>query len=179
MTIKYESLYKKEFVQIGTIRKAHGYKGHAKIGVDDRYLADLTEQKFLFIHIDGYYVPFRIEEYLDQNDHIIKLKGIESSEALKRYHLYNIALLKEDLNHAQEATEQAEEIDALLGFSIQDAEYGSVGTIERIEDYPQQKIAIVMINGSEKMIPLHPSLIEAIDTTEKVIYTALPIGLLD
>ena len=174
----YESLIDKEFVTIGKIRKAHGYKGHAKLSVDDIYEKDLSNQNFLFIEIDGYHVPYRIEEYDDQKDIIVKLKRIDSIEVLQKYHLYNIALLKDSLQHAAQQIQQEKDLDSLLGYTIIDKTEGVIGTIIRIDDFPQQKIAIVDYQDQEKLIPLHPSLIIDFDEGDKTIHMDLPIGLI-
>ncbi|MEL6124522.1 MAG: hypothetical protein AAFR14_12465 [Bacteroidota bacterium] len=97
-------LYQKEFVAVGTIRKGHGFRGHARIEVDGQYEADFEKQKFLFLMIDGYPVPFRITESTQQRHHLIKLEHIDSPEELIKYHQASIYLLARDVTSIVETT---------------------------------------------------------------------------
>lgn len=172
-------LYEKEFVEIGQIRRAHGYKGHAKIHVEDRYMPDLKEQKFVFIGVDGYEVPFAIDDIAEGRDVLLKLNKINSSEELNRYHLAPLYLLKEDLNHAKSAVEQEGTMLSMEGMTLIDETTDSSYTIERIDEYPSQLMAVVIKDGDEKLIPLHPDLIVSMDQEQNQVVMSLPEGLLD
>ncbi len=56
---------------------------------------------------------------------------------------------------------------------------GDLGPIIRIEEYPQQEIAVCIFNEKEVMIPLNPDFIESIDDVQKSILVSLPDGLID
>ena len=80
-------LHQQDFVEIGFIRKAHGHQGAAKIAIEDLFHDDLSSQNFIFMEIQGYKVPFRIENLSYTHDLIIKLARISSPEELGKYHL--------------------------------------------------------------------------------------------
>ncbi len=166
------------FVEIGHIRKSHGYRGHARVYVDDIWLEDFVEQKFVFLEIDGYKVPFAIEEINDKKDLIIKLATIDSSENLVRYSQKKLFLLERDIIHAKGNLTEAEEKSDLIGMHIIDKVLGDLGPISRIDEYPQQEMAILhKQDGTEVLIPLHEQLITSIDQKERKIYMDLPEGL--
>jgi len=146
-----------EFVEIGYIRKGHGYKGHARIVIFEEWLKDLQEQDFIFVEIDGYKVPFYIEERSDQKGPIIKLEHIDSSEELTMYVKRQLFLLKKDIRHAAEIIESKGQKAELVGYQIHDKMLGNIGVILRIDEYPQQEMGVIEgPNNQEILIPLHP-----------------------
>ena len=173
----YQSLLDQKFIEIGKVKRGHGYKGHAKISVDELYEEDLVEQEFLFIEIDGYQVPFKIEEIVLSKDAIVKLQNIDNPEQLNRYHNRSISLLKKDIVHAKDELDQYETYSSFTGLDVYDEKLGFIGQIDRIEEYPQQLIAIIIIEGKEIMIPLHPDLVKELDFDSKKVVMTLPEGL--
>ena len=139
---KYKRLYKSEFTQIGIIRRSHGYKGHAKISLEESYTDDIKKQQFVFIEIDGYKVPFKIEELSNDRHVIIKLKGCDSSEEMNKYQLHSLHLLKDEIEIRTE--EPLSKPSNLIDMKIIDSELGDIGTIIRIDEYPQQKMAVIL-----------------------------------
>lgn len=171
-------LYQEDFVHIGILKRAHGYKGHAKISIDDLYIDDLSEQDFLFIEVDAYHVPFKIVEIKEKRDIIVKFEGIDTPEELNRYHNRDLFLLKKDLKHALGQIEEHDMMISLGGFELIDENLGLVGTIDRIEEYPQQLMAILNIGDREILIPIHPDLIIDLNLDDKKVIMKLPEGLI-
>jgi 16S rRNA processing protein RimM len=174
---KYKRLYQSSFIQVGIIRRSHGYKGHAKISIEDSFLDDFKQQKFVFIEIDGYKVPFRIEDLSVERDMTIKLSGCDNSEDMSRFQLHALYLLSDEVKvNEQKPLSQP---NKLVNMTIVDNRDGAVGSIVRVDDYPQQKMAIILDeNQKEILIPLHESLIERISIEEQIIYMNLPEGLI-
>lgn len=169
-------LHRKEFVDIGFIRKAHGYKGDAKIVVEDHFLDDLLSQSFVFIEIDGYKVPFFIENLSDKKDILLKLEGIDSPEDLVKYHQHRIFLLKESLKYSLDYFEETVSTEEYTGMVIWTSDNQEVGRILRVEEYPHQLMAIVLSqNDEEILIPLHEELI--VRTEKDKLIMDLPEGL--
>lgn len=170
-------LYEEEFVHIGILKRAHGYKGHAKISIDDLYVDDLAEQKFIFIEVDGYHVPFKIVELKELRDLVIKFEGLDTPEDLNRYHNRDLYLLKKDLTHAADLIDEHDKMLSLAGLQLIDQNLGPLGTIDRIEEYPQQLMAILNIEDREVLIPLHPDLIIDLNIPDNKVIMLLPEGL--
>jgi len=166
------------FIEIAYIRKSHGYRGHLRLDIDDNWLEDLKEQSFVFLEIDGYKVPFEIEELDDRKDVLVKLKTIDNPEELKKYPNKRLYLPTRDVKHGQVKLNKKNELSDLIGMHIHDLELGDLGPIVRVDQYPQQEMAILMNEtGDEILIPLHPKLIEHIDQDQRVIKMDLPEGL--
>lgn len=174
---EFKRLYQEEFTEIGLIRRSHGYKGHAKLSIIEGFIEDLKRQEFIFVEIDGYKVPFRIEELSDERDVIIKLKGCDSSEDMGKYQLLSLHLLSSDITIVDEQPLTKPHI--LINMIIHDINNGIVGEIIRVEEYPQQLMAIVLDqDDQELLIPLHESLIKEISHETKMIKMDLPEGLI-
>lgn len=171
-------LDERDFVEIGQLRKAFGYQGQIKINIEDMYEQDLYDQKFLFVGIDGYKVPFEIENITDTKGINIKLRSLDTPEDISRYHNLPIYLLKENLVHAKSYIDENELMSSLDGFSLYDTEMGYIGVIDRVEEYPQQIMAIIIIEDKEVLIPLNSSLIVSMDIEAKKLIMNLPEGLL-
>jgi len=122
-------------------------------------------------------VPFRIEELSDERDVIIKLKGCDSSEDMGKYQLLSLHLLSSDITIVDEQPLTKPHI--LINMIIHDINNGIVGEIIRVEEYPQQLMAIVLDqDDQELLIPLHESLIKEISHETKMIKMDLPEGLI-
>lgn len=171
-------LHTKEFIQIGQIRKSYGYQGLIRVSIDEIYEEDLFEQDFVFIGIDGYKVPFEIEAVSEAKGLNLKLHGLDTPEDISRYHNLPLYLLKEDIKHAKRLLEENQTLSGLGGMHLYDINQGFIGIIDRIEEYPQQLMAIIVQNDQEILIPLHPSLIDSIDTKNQKLMMNLPEGLL-
>ena len=169
-------LHEKEFIDIGFVRKAHGFRGHAKIVVEDEFIDDLLEMEFVFLDMDGCKVPFYIESLEENKDLVMKLEHISNPEILLPFHQKRLYLTRDSLQHALSFLELKERGSRLAGISIIDAEGGLVGVIERVEEYPQQLMAVVRHKDKgEILIPLHDKLILAM--SDKEIKMDLPDGL--
>ncbi len=171
-------LYKEEFVEIGFIRKAYGFNGQAKIVLLNSWEDEIKTGDFVFLEIDGYKVPFHVEELDFNKDIIIKLEFINSSEELLPYLKSSLFLLSRNL------LSPIGEKDAPLShryvhYTIRDINTGRSGLILRIDEYPQQEMAVVLGEQNEDLlIPLHDALITSINDEDKLIDMDLPEGLL-
>jgi len=171
-------LYTEEFTSIGLIRKGHGHQGHARVEIEEQYLEHFLSQDFLFLEVDGYKVPFRIEEHQQKQHLLIKLRTIDSPEALVFYHLHSIYLLQKEVAHLVHEPKNDQEGSGFIGMEIRDRRIGTIGTIIRIEAYPQQIMAFVEYGSKEIMLPLHDSLILEVDQENGIVKMELPDGLL-
>ncbi|MFT6808711.1 MAG: 16S rRNA processing protein RimM [Saprospiraceae bacterium] len=170
-------LYKEEFVAIGKLRKSHGYSGHARIDIIDEYYDDFVKSKFIFLEVDGYKVPFPIVEKTDHKHLIVKLEFLDDPQDILPYHQADIFLLEKGLTY--KIADAPSKEHPLIGMTIKDKALGSIGIIERVEEYPQQVMAFINYKGEEIMIPLHESLIDKINEELGIIEMILPEGLLD
>ena len=67
----------------------------------------------------------------------------------------------------------------LIGFLVIDENHGELGRITDVQEFPQQFVATVDMDGKELMFPLSDDLILGIDGEEEIIEVELPEGLVD
>jgi len=169
-----------EYVAIGRVLKPFRQSGEILVQLEARFITDIKECKAVFLKINGLQVPFFVEyAELDPDTGIIKLEELNSPEEIKPFNGEEIFLRKEDLTVDPEDPHPATELVTLTGYMIVDVHSGLQLSIESVEEYPQQLMAVVSHNGKECLIPLAEELILGIDPSTRTISMELPGGLLD
>ncbi|MFK8056679.1 MAG: ribosome maturation factor RimM [Saprospiraceae bacterium] len=168
-------------IEVGSIRKTHGYGGEVKLVVVEGYGIDIKKAEFLFIgRVPEKAIPYELDR-LRGADWIAKLVGLDSKEEaadLRGQSLY----LREDEVTQEIIVEKkaAEEVSQkFAGYALIDEQLGEIAVIEEVVSYPQQELAKLTYNGQEVLVPLNPALITGVDFTKKIVFTNLPEGLLD
>lgn len=166
-----------EFVQVGTVFKAHGTRGWLKIYFNHPLLVS-EDLSFLFVGKLPKPLPYPILELraIDQDQYLIQLEGIDSKEAADK-------LAKKELwlpeDKASEYFDMDEGNHSLEGFLLIDQEENEIGTIDEIVEMPMQMLAQVHYNEKDVLIPLNEQTILGIDQDEQVIQVSIAEGLLD
>lgn len=109
---------------------------------------DKRDDSFIFVLIDGIYVPFRA-----------------NSPKLNDYVGYDMFVLTD---------EQGQTEDDLVGFTVIDTEQGTLGTIAAV-DTSTANTLIELADG--RLLPLHEDFVEAIDDEAGVLTLTLPFQL--
>jgi len=171
----------KQYTSIGALKKPHGLNGEMKVYIPEHYLEDFFQAKAVFLKTDGTMLPYFVNEVRGGAFIILNLEEIDSREKALRMASKEIYLRTKDLIPESEKEIISDELEygAYVGYNIQDAEAGVIGSIERVEEYPQQEMAIVIYNEKEIMIPLNDHFITKIDNDAKVVLVDLPEGLLN
>ena len=170
-----------KYTSIGALKKPHGLNGEMKVYIDENYLEDFFQAKAIFLKTDGMMLPYFIKEIRGGAFVILNLEEIDSREKALRVASKEIYLQTKDLIPDEEKEIISDELEytPYIGYKLQDTEAGLIGTIDRIEEYPQQEMAIVTYKEKEVMIPLNDHFIASIDDDAKVILVELPEGLLN
>ena len=170
---KLPKLPSKILYPLGRITKTHGYDGTVVL-VSDRPLYDDAERvDEVFVVVDGLHVPFPVEELVlltDTSAHV-HLEFVDTqTEAIK--------LIGCQMYAAIDARKQKmeEEYEQWTGFTVQDAKYGKIGVIRKIEDYKGNIVMQVMDGNKETLISLYSELITHIDQKAKILQISAPDG---
>lgn len=163
---------------IGHIRKAFGYKGELIIEIVSGSSQSYEKLESAFLDLKGARIPFIIESLSPRPDHtlLIKFKQIANrEEAIKFLHcpVY--------VNVSQDATEDSEEIsyEDLPGFLVRDVNYGDIGILDSILEYPEQDLFCIHAKGKEVLVPIVDDFIIEVDAQQKIIVLQTPPGLID
>jgi 16S rRNA processing protein RimM len=131
---------------------------------------------FFFIPMEGIPVPFLSEEKkLNDSSITVKLQDVNNEAAAR------MLSGKDCFVEKSGAIETAEDVDwnSLIGYTVVDVSFGSLGMLENIQEFPQQLIGQCTVKGKEVLFPVTDELIQSIDHNKKVIELNLPEGLLN
>ena len=171
-----------QYIAIGKLVKAHGLKGFIKAECTDRHLALLEEVNAVFLNIHGQQLPYFIAEIQVGNDVIIKFEDVETKEDTQT--LRGKAIQVSTQVYEAWVANNPEEMLTMedipfQGFRIIDISLGEIGEIESVLTLPQQVLAVLTIEDTERYIPIHENLVQHIDIEQKTITMDLPEGILE
>lgn len=167
----------KDCFYIGYISKTRGLKGEVQLFFEFEDYKEL-DLDVLFLEIDNRLVPFFVESskmhpnrtaylFFEDIDHIDKAQGLTQ----KKVYLPNDKLPERDPDDFR--------ITDLKGFEVHDNEFGVLGPIKEIHEYPQQHVASVIFRDREILFPLNGETIDSIDVENSILEVTLPEGLID
>ena len=172
---------KQELQQIGFTKKAHGINGEIKLKVAEEYLEDILASQVVFIELNGHAVPYFVESVRFTNVLLLKLEDVNNRDEASKLSASPLLLRVSDLLPEEEKAFFAKDhlqYAYLIGYRLMDVQKALIGTIEEIQEFPQQEMAVVHYKGKSLLLPLHPQLIKNIDESKKEILLDLPDGLL-
>ncbi len=164
-------------VKIGTVVSKHGYKGDIKISLSSNNRDTFPDLKYLFIELDGCFIPFKIENVrsFSKNVLIVKLKEIRSEDEVNEVIHKNIYV---------DSAEMESNIDSgffyndLINFEVI-TDSKKIGRIENINSMLPQPVFEIIYDSRKVLIPIHEDLIKKIDKKNRIIYLDIPNGLLE
>jgi 16S rRNA processing protein RimM len=166
----------KPYIEVGFLAKSFGTKGLLKANIDQKFKEDVLKSTAVFLNVNGNYIPYFIEEIVEDGFLRIKLEDIDSKEAAVAIQSRKLFLRARDIS-----IDFNEEISySLIGYSIYDqTTEETIGSIKELLEMPKQILAVVEYCSVEVFIPLHEELIDLVDVDKQRINMNLPEGLLD
>jgi 16S rRNA processing protein RimM len=167
-----------EFFLIGKALRSHGTGGELRILVDQQLKSYIRKSTYLFFDLDGSKVPYQITDVDDGNHFVITLRNIinkKDSDVLSNNQFY-IPLESVKPRHQHSPKNIMGKWDE---YRILDTQHQVFYDILRVEEFPQQLMAIINIHSKEILIPLSDQLMSSIDKENKIINMEIPEGLLD
>jgi 16S rRNA processing protein RimM len=166
---------KLKLTDIGFISKAHGFNGEVLCVIDGE--SDSPSRfHFIFLMLEGKPVPFLVESQKDKGDnYIIKFEDVNDEAAAKK-------LAGNKLYIEQNSTDERSDefyLEDVTGFTVTDQQYGSLGVIHDVEEYPGHLVARCTVGDKEVLFPLSEDFIVKLDEENKTMTIKLPEGLLD
>ena len=167
---------KEECYYLGRITKPFGVKGQVVIFLDVDDPTEYAEMDSVLVETKMGLTPYFIEELnLNGNKAIVTFEELtpDESAALVGHSLY----LPLDLLPKLEGNKFY--FHEVTGFKVVDSEYGDIGQIASVIEYPAQPLFQIMKNGTEILIPVIDQIIKKVAREEKTIYIEAPNGLID
>lgn len=146
--------------------------------IEDRHKSYVKAGSFIFFDISGARVPYKIHSFEEGAHAVISLEGVENkkiSDQLSGLDIF-VPLTNVKERHQRSPRNLRDKWDE---YRIVDANTDKEYLILRVEEFPQQLMAVIALKGKEALVPLSDELISAIDKKERLIHMEIPHGLLD
>ena len=169
---------KEDCFYLGKIVKKYSFKGEllAKLDTDEPELYENLDA--IFVSLRNNLIPFFIESsQLHKSDLLrIKFEEVDTEEDAD-------ALMKSDLFLPLELLPKLEGdkfyFHEVIGFTIEDQNFGKVGIIKNINDSTAQSLFEIDRDGIEILIPMNDEFIVEVNRDSKNIIVNTPAGLID
>lgn len=169
-----------QLIPVGSILKTVGYQGALLIDTYPDFDLTWDHMDQCLIRVDGVWAPFFIVSKEHKQDGLLVLfEDLGDNKLAKSLIHEEIFVLKTQVIIGQDNTEDKDEIEGWLGFTIYDIDTSFSGVIEELEELPSQLLAHVTYEGKRIVIPLADELIIELDPEKKTVKMDLPQGLLD
>jgi len=169
---------KKDCFYLGTIVGKFSYKGEVLIKLDTDDPESLLSKESVFVEVHKELIPFFIERSNLQKAIMwrVKFEGIDTEEKAKALINAEVFLPLTELPELEDDQFYYHEV---IGFQMNDKDFGEIGKLKDIYDHTPQPIFVIDHQGKDVLVPINDDLIDKLDKTNKTIDLNLPEGLID
>ncbi len=167
---------KEECYRLGNITKPFGYKGQMVFYLDVDSPQDYAELDSAFIETKTGLVPYFFKvDNINGNKAVVTFEDLtpDEAQALAGHDLY----LPLDL--LPKLTGNQFYFHEVTGFRVIDSQYGDIGTLQSIIEYPAQPLFQIDKEGKEILIPVIDPVIKLVDRENKTLHIEAPNGLIE
>ncbi|WP_424492431.1 ribosome maturation factor RimM [Salinimicrobium sp. GXAS 041] len=169
---------KEECFYLGRIVSKFSFKGEVLIKLDTDEPESYLEMESVFVNYDNNLVPFFIEKSSLQKSNLLRVKfedveSEEDAEDLLKCDIYLPLALLPKLNEDQFYFHE------VIGFTVEDINYGTVGILTGINDTTSQALFEIEKNGKQILIPMNDEFLHKMDKENKTVFVKTPEGLID
>ena len=169
---------KQECFYLGKIVSKYSFKGEVlvKLDSDDPELYESMES--VFVSLRDSLVPFFIEQSRLHKSSLLRIKfeDVDTEEDADRIMGSELYLPLEFLPPLEGNKFYFHEV---IGFSVIDQKFGTVGVITGINDTTNQALFIIDHKGTEILIPINDEFLTKVDRDNKTIEGNTPEGLIE
>ncbi len=170
---------KKECYYLGKVSKLHGYKGELTVFLDVDDPKEYEQLDMFFVDHRHTLLPVFIEKirlHTTKNTVVVKLEDVNTEEEAQMFLNKDIYL---PLSTLPKLSGNKFYYHEVIGFEIEDATHGVLGTCEEVLDYQRQALFKLHYQNKEVLIPINDDIITKVDRENKRIEVKLPEGLLE
>lgn len=169
---------KEECFYLGKIVSKFSFKGEVLIKLDTDEPESYLKMESVFVDYNNNLVPFFIDKSALHKSDLLRVKfedvdSEEDADDLMKADIYLPLILLPKLEGDQFYYHE------IIGYTIQDINFGEVGIVKAVNDSTAQALFEVDRDGVEILIPMNDEFIGKIDRESKVIYVETPEGLID
>ena len=169
---------KEDCFYLGKIVKKYSFKGEilAKLDTDEPEIYENLDA--IFIDLKNTLIPFFVEHSQLHKSELLRIKFEEVNEdsdadAIQKCDLYLPLQLLPKLEGNKFYFHE------VIGFTIEDKNFGEVGILKSINDSTAQSLFEIDKNGIEILIPMNDEFIINVNRKTKTILVETPEGLID
>ena len=169
---------KEECFYLGRIVSKFSFKGELLIKLDTDEPETYLEMESVFVDYDNNLVPFFIEKSSLQKSNLLRVKfeEVDTEEDADDLMKCDIYL---PLNLLPELEEDQFYFHEIIGYTVEDANYGLVGVLTGVNDTTSQALFEIEKDGKQILIPMNDEFLVKVDKKKHVIYVKTPEGLID
>ena len=168
---------KNEYYYLGHITKPFGIKGQLCCYFDTDEPEKYANLDAVFIDLDDEKLPYLIEDiqYRGANTFVIKFADVdeEVAKGVVKAELYL------PLSELPPLTGNKFYFHEVKGFRVVDSEYGDIGVLQQVVEYPAQPLFQIDKNGTEVLVPVIDEVIDKVDRELKTLFITAPKGLIE
>lgn len=169
---------KEDCFYLGKIVKKYSFKGEVVLKLDTDEPDIYENLDAVFLDLGNKLLPFFIEESLLQKGNQLRIRF----EDIKKEADAD-AILKTDvylpLNLLPKLEGDQFYFHEIIGFDLEDVNFGIIGKITSINDKTAQDLFVVEKDGNEILIPMIDDFIKKIDRKNKKVIVETPEGLIE
>jgi 16S rRNA processing protein RimM len=166
-----------DYFYLGKVIKLHGYEGKVSIYLDTDNPDEYAEMEVVYLNIQGNPVPFFITEIsILNNKGVVKFSDVDDIEKAEEIVNKEIYL---PLSMLPERTGNKFYYHEIPGMIVVDENFGELGPISSILEYPNMAVIQVFYNKKEVLIPISDEIIKDVNREDNIMTVVSPEGLLD
>ena len=171
-------MQKQDCFYLGKIVKKYSFKGEVLVKLDTDQPEIYNNLDAVFIELKNKLIPFFIKHSQLHKSELLRIKfedviTEEDADAIMKCELFlPLELLPKLVGNKFYFHE-------VIGFKVEDVNFGSVGVITGINDTTSQALFEIDRDGIEILIPLNDEFIQEVDRDNKKIVVETPEGLID
>jgi len=171
-------MQKEDCFYLGKIVKKYSFKGELLIKLDSDDPEIYTEMESVFVEKNKSLIPFFIERSSLHKSELLRVKfedinNDEDTDPLLKCDLYL------PLEFLPKLTGNKFYYHEIIGYTVEDKNFGEVGTITGVNDSTSQALFEIDRNGKEVLIPLIDDFIKNVDRETKTLQLEVPKGLIE
>ena len=168
---------KEDCFYLGKIVRKYSFKGELLIKLDTDQPELYENLDAVFINVGSNLIPFFIESSQLHKSDLLRIKFEDVTTEADAD-----SLMKSDVDCSLELLPKLEGnkfyFHEVIGFTIEDVNFGKVGIIKGINDTTAQALFEIDRNGIEILIPMNDEFIKKLDRKNKSILVETPEGLI-
>ena len=170
-----------DLIEVGRVGKAHGLGGELTVTAVSAPAADaMADAEYFVCDVDGIFVPFFVAGTRKRTNQslLVRFDGVGSQDAAMPFVGQTLWMERRQMPDTL-----VEELDApdddIIGYTIVDETYGTIGTIVDVDDQTENVLFVVDTPRGEMLIPAAEDLIVEMDEATRCLTMRLPEGLVD